>query len=214
MRTDAVRPYYDALTRRGGALFAKRALDVFASAVLLALLWPLLLVLAAVIRLDSPGPALFRQARVTAGAREFTIYKFRSMTTGAPGTQVTVQGDARVTKVGRFLRRTRLDELPQLFNIFKGDMTLVGTRPEVPRYVARYAPEMLATLLLPAGVTSPASIAYKDEEKLLENAADADRVYVERVLPEKMAYNLQYIKEFSFWGDVKLLFATLAAVVK
>lgn len=130
------------------------------------------------------------------------------------GSQVTTKGDARVTRMGKLLRGCRLDELPQLFNILAGDMTFVGTRPEVEKYVKQYTNEMKATLLLPAGVTSRASIEYKDEEKLLENAENADEIYVQNVLPEKMKYNLKAIENFSFWEDIKTMFATVVAVIK
>ena len=215
LRTEAVRPYYDALARRRGSLAAKRLFDILAAAVLLVLLSPVLLVLAVAVRLDSPGPVIFRQVRVTQYGREFRICKVRTMVADAQrrGTLVTTKGDSRVTRVGKLLRGCRLDELPQLWNILKGEMSFVGTRPEVPRYVAGYTPEMWATLLLPAGVTSVASIQYKDEDQLLENAADADQVYLEQVLPAKMAYNLSYLREFSLAKDWKTMLDTVRAVL-
>ena len=215
MRTPEVRAYYDILARRRAALAAKRAFDILASAFLLALLSPLFLALAAAIRADSPGPVFYRQTRVTRYGREFRIHKFRSMVDGADrkGTLVTVSGDARVTRVGRFIRKFRLDEISQLIDVLKGDMTFVGTRPEVPKYVAAYTPEMMATLLLPAGVTSLASIMYKDEAALLDAADDADRVYVEEVLPGKMAYNLEGIRRFSLRNDLRLMIMTVLAVL-
>ena len=216
MRNDSVRKYYDILQKHRGSLVIKRIFDVLVSGVLVLVLLPVLLVLSVLIKLDSPGPVMFRQVRVTTYGKKFRIFKFRTMVNNADkiGTQVTTKGDARITRMGKMLRGCRLDELPQLFNILCGDMTLVGTRPEVEKYVASYTDEMRATLLLPAGVTSQASIQYKDEERLLESAEDADRVYVEQILPEKMKYNLQSIEEFSFVQDIKTLFQTVAAVLK
>ena len=214
MQTEAVRPYYENLRRKGFSLFCKRAFDIFASLVLLLLLSPLFLILAIAIKLESKGPVFFRQERVTQYGRRFRIFKFRSMVQNADrGSQVTVSGDARVTRVGKFVRRCRLDEICQLIDVLRGTMTLVGTRPEVPRFVEEYSEEMMATLLLPAGVTSLASIYYKDEAKLLDGAEDTDRVYVERVLPEKMYYNLDAVKKFGFWGDIKVLWMTVFAVL-
>lgn len=215
LRTDAVRPYYDALSRRKGGLAAKRVFDVFVSAVLLLLLSPVFLVLAAAIKLDSPGPVFYRQVRVTRYGKEFRIFKFRSMVSDADkkGSLVTVGADSRITRVGRLIRKCRLDEISQLLNVLEGTMTFVGTRPEVPKYVAAYTPEMLATLLLPAGITSEASIRYKDEDRLLEGAADVDRVYAEEVLPGKMHYNLQSLLHFTFFGDIRTMFRTVFAVL-
>ena len=159
---------------------------------------------------------MFRQVRVTTYGKPFRIFKFRTMVNNADkiGTQVTTKGDSRVTRMGKMLRGCRLDELPQLFNVLKGEMSFVGTRPEVEKYVAHYTDEMKATLLMPAGITSRASIEYKDEERLLESAENADEVYIHQVLPEKMKYNLRAIEKFSFWDDIKTMFATVIAVVK
>lgn len=211
-----VREYYDALQLHRGGLLVKRIFDIIVSGVLLVLASPILLVLSILIKLDSPGSVMFRQVRVTTYGKEFRIFKFRTMVNHADkmGSQVTTRGDARVTRMGKLLRGCRLDELPQLLNILKGEMTFVGTRPEVPKYVQHYTNEMKATLLLPAGVTSRASIEYKDEERLLENAENADEVYVQQVLPEKMRYNLEAMKNFSFFEDIKTMFATVAAVIK
>ncbi len=216
MQNSEVRKYYDILQRHKGSLMIKRIFDIMISAVLLIILLPLFLILGIMIKLDSPGPIMFRQVRVTTYGKRFRIFKFRTMVNHADkiGTQVTTKGDARVTRVGKLLRGCRLDELPQLLNILCGDMTLVGTRPEVEKYVAHYTDEMKATLLLPAGVTSKASICYKDEERLLESAEDADKVYVETILPAKMKYNLQAIEEFSFMQDIKTMFETVIAVLK
>ena len=189
--------------------------DILLSLVLLVLLSPVMLILALAIRLDSPGEVLFRQVRVTQYGQEFRIFKFRTMVANAQqlGTQVTVQGDMRITRMGKLLRKCRLDELPQLLNILMGQMSFVGTRPEVPRYVRQYTPQMLATLLLPAGVTSQASIRYKDEDRLLDNSSDPDRTYVEQVLPGKMEYNLNSMLDFSLWQDLKTMVQTVGAVL-
>ena len=215
LRTDAVRPYYDLLARRRGSLALKRCFDVVVSAMMLLVLAPVFLVLAIAIKLDSPGPVFYRQVRVTQYGREFRIFKFRSMVSDADkrGSLVTVSGDIRITRVGHFIRKCRLDELCQLIDIFRGTMTFVGTRPEVPKYVAAYTPEMMATLLLPAGVTSEASILYKDEAELLDAADDVDAVYIRDVLPGKMKYNLDALKNFSFFSDIGTMFQTVFAVL-
>ena len=215
LRTDAVRPYYDLLAKRRGSLCLKRCFDVVVSALMLLVLSPVFLVLAIAIKLDSPGPVFYRQVRVTQYGAEFRIFKFRSMVQGADkrGSLVTVSGDSRITRVGRFIRNCRLDELCQLIDIFRGTMTFVGTRPEVPKYVAAYTPEMMATLLLPSGVTSEASILYKDEAELLDAASDVDAVYIRDVLPGKMQYNLDALKNFSFFSDIKTMFRTVFAVL-
>ena len=215
MQTDEVRPYYDALRRKRLSLFFKRVFDVIASAIMLVLFSPLFLILAIAIKIDSPGPVFFRQERVTQYGRHFRIFKFRSMIQNADkkGSSVTVGGDSRITRVGRFIRKYRLDETSQLIDIFRGTMSFVGTRPEVPKYVEKYTSEMLATLLLPAGVTSLASIKFKEEADLIASADDVDSVYVETILPRKMEYNLSYLNTFSFLGDLKLMVDTVLAVV-
>ncbi len=214
MRIEPVRAYYDRLAARRGQLVAKRALDIMGSLVLLVLLSPVLAVIAAMIKCDSKGPVMFRQVRVTQYGRTFSIYKFRTMVDHAErlGAQVTTKGDTRITGVGRMLRKTRLDELPQLINILSGDMSFVGTRPEVEKYVAHYSGAMWATLLLPAGVTSEASLRYKDEAELLASADDADTVYVEQVLPEKMKYNLQELQAFSLAGNCRTMLRTVGVL--
>ncbi len=214
MRIPEVKEYYEALKKKRMGLVWKRCFDLTVSLLLILCLSPVMLGIALWIKLDSKGPVLFRQIRVTTGGKEFRIYKFRTMVTEAEklGSQVTVKEDARITRAGHFLRKYRLDELPQLFNVLTGDMSFVGTRPEVPRYVKQYTPEMWATLLLPAGITSEASIKYKDEDALLAGAADVDRVYVEQVLPEKMRYNLNYLREFRFWRDIRIMLDTVLAV--
>lgn len=215
MRVPEVRKYYDILQRHKGSLILKRVFDIIIAGLLLILLSPVLLALSILIKADSKGPVFFRQVRVTRYGKPFRIFKFRTMVDHADqmGTQVTTKGDARVTKLGKKLRRCRLDELPQLLNILTGDMTFVGTRPEVEKYVRYYTNEMKATLLLPAGVTSMTSIEYKDEERLLQSAEDADEVYVQTILPEKMRYNLEAIEKFSFLQDIRTMFATVVAVI-
>ena len=215
LKTDAVRPYYDLLAKRRGSLLLKRCFDIVVSALMLLVLSPVFLVLAIAIKLDSPGPVFYRQVRVTQYGKEFRIFKFRSMVSDADkrGSLVTVSGDSRITRVGHVIRNCRLDELCQLIDIFRGTMTFVGTRPEVPKYVAAYTPEMMATLLLPAGVTSEASILYKDEAELLDAAEDVDAVYIRDVLPGKMKYNLDALKNFSFFSDIATMFRTVFAVL-
>ena len=215
MQTEAVRPYYEALQGRALSLACKRVFDVVVSALMLVVLAPVFLLLAIAIKLDSPGPVFYRQVRVSQYGKEFRIFKFRSMVQNADkiGAQVTVGNDRRITRMGKLIRKCRLDELCQLIDVFRGTMTFVGTRPEVPKYVAAYTPEMLATLLLPAGVTSEASILYKDEAALLDAAEDVDKAYIEQVLPGKMKYNLRAIYQFSFFGDIKTMFRTVFAVL-
>lgn len=214
MQTEEVREYYDVLRKKRFSLFWKRIFDIFVSAIMLIILSPLFLILAIAIKTDSKGPVFYRQERVTQYGKRFRIFKFRSMVQNADkGSQVTVDHDSRVTKVGKFIRKFRLDEICQLIDIFRGTMTFVGTRPEVPKYVNEYTPEMKATLLLPAGVTSLASIYYKDEAELLSGAEDTDKTYVEKILPAKMYYNLKEIKNYGFWRDIKTMFMTVFAVL-
>lgn len=215
MRTNEVRPYYDLLQRKKLSLFFKRVFDIVVSLIMIILCSPILLIISILIVKDSKGGIFYRQERVTQYGRVFRIFKFRTMVQNADqiGTQVTVSNDSRITKIGSKLRNCRLDELPQLFNIFLGDMTFVGTRPESVHYVKSYTNEMYATLLLPAGVTSEASIEYKDEADLLDKADDVDSVYINEVLPEKMKYNLNSIKEFSFFKEIATMFRTVFAVL-
>ena len=216
MRTDEVRPYYDLLQKKKISLFFKRVFDVVVSLIMIILCSPVLLIISILIVKDSKGGVFYRQERVTQYGRVFRIFKFRTMVQNADqiGTQVTVSNDSRITKIGSKLRNCRLDELPQLFNIFLGDMTFVGTRPESVHYVKSYTNEMYATLLLPAGVTSEASIEYKDEADLLDQADDVDSVYINEVLPEKMRYNLNSIQEFSFFKEIATMFRTVFAVLR
>jgi len=214
LQIEEVRPYYEHLMKHRAALMMKRVCDVALACVLFLILLPILVIVGLLVGVTSKGGVFFCQERVTTYGRRFRIIKFRTMVADAEkrGSQVTTNADSRVTGVGRFLRKVRLDELPQLVNIIKGDMSIVGTRPEVPRYVEKYTPEMMATLLLPAGVTSKASIAYKDEERLLSASDDVDKTYVEEVLPGKMKYNLEYMMEYSFWKDLLLMVQTVLAV--
>ena len=218
MRTKEVRKYYNILMKHRMWLKVKRAFDVVVAGIMLAVLIIPMGIIALAIRLDSPGPVFFRQARVTQYGKIFRIYKFRTMVDNASklGAAVTVDNDSRITKVGAFLRKYRMDEFPQLFNILAGDMTLVGTRPEVPKYVKKYTKEMYATLLLPAGLTSRTSIAYKDEDKLLGKAVDeesTDNIYINQVLPAKMRYNLESMKHFGVQADASVLWDTFTSVV-
>lgn len=216
MRTEAVRPYYEALKKKRASLLLKRAFDIVTASLMLIFLSPAILVIAIAIILDSKGSVFFRQERVTQYGRKFRIYKFRTMVANANklGAQVTVKDDKRVTAIGKILRKYRLDELPQLINIITGDMSFVGTRPEVEKYVRSYNDEMYATLLLPAGVTSETSIMYKDEEKLLAKAESADEVYISEVLPGKMEYNLRSIRNFSLQTEILTMAKTVFAVAE
>ena len=215
MQTDEVRAYYDILKKKKCGLFFKRAFDIVVSALMLILFLPVFLVLAIAIKIDSKGPVFYRQVRVTQYGEKFRIFKFRTMVQNADklGAQVTKAGDSRITRVGKLIRKCRLDELCQLIDVFRGKLTFVGTRPEVPKYVERYTNEMMATLLLPAGVTSETSIYYKDEDELLAGVEDIDTTYVEKILPDKMYFNLKSLKNFSFWRDIKVMFMTVLAVL-
>ncbi|QTE74987.1 sugar transferase [Clostridiales bacterium FE2010] len=215
MKTDEVRPYYEVLQKHKVSLILKRIFDFTVSLILLLIIWPILLILAIAVRIDSPGPAFYKQERVTTYGKRFKIWKFRTMVANADkiGSQVTVSNDQRVTRMGKILRGVRLDELPQVINILTGDMSFVGTRPEVVKYVNAYKPEYYATLLLPAGVTSEASIRYKDEYKLLAEADDVDKVYIEEVLPAKMVWNLESIERFRFLREILTMIRTVLAVL-
>lgn len=215
MKNNAVYQYYLMLRKKNFSLFFKRVFDIIVSLIMLTLLSPVFLILAIAIKADSKGPIFYRQERVTQWGKHFRIHKFRTMYVHEEtGKDVTVANDDRITKIGRKIRRLRLDETAQVLDIFLGTMTFVGTRPEVPKYVEQYTDEMKATLLLPAGVTSLASIKYKDEDKLLENAENADETYVNEVLPAKMEYNLQAIRKQGFWRDIGTMFQTVGAVLK
>lgn len=216
MKNDEVKEYYECLVRKNTSLILKRLFDIFTSFVMLVLLSPLFVILSVMIKMDSKGPVFYRQVRVTQYGRKFKIFKFRTMVANADkiGAHVTSNNDSRITKIGEKIRNCRLDEIPQLINVFLGDMSFVGTRPEALTYVEQYTPEMYATLLLPAGITSEASILYKDEAQLLEKADNVDEVYVNEVLPGKMKYNLKSIKDFSLMSELKTMVRTVIAVVK
>ena len=215
MQIPEVKEYYDLLSKKKFQLVLKRLFDIVVSFTLLTLLSPLFIILAIAIKLDSKGPVFYRQTRVTQYGEEFRIFKFRSMVTDADkGSLLTVGGDSRITRTGRFIRKYKLDEFSQLIDVLRGTMTFVGTRPEVPKYVEKYTPEMMATLLMPAGITSEASVYYKDENELLDAAEDVEKTYLEVVLPDKMKYNLAAIKSFSFIDDIKVMILTALAVFK
>lgn len=215
MKTEEVKPYYEVLRKKRFSLVLKRAMDMVGGVILLVLFAIPMAIISVLIKLDSEGPVFYRQERITTYGKHFRIHKFRTMVSNADkiGTAVTVGNDSRITRVGKRLRGCRLDELPQVLDLISGNMSFVGTRPEAVKYVEKYKPEYMATLLLPAGITSEASIRYKDEAELLENAVDVDRVYIEEVLPGKMRFNLQSIKEFSFVGEIKTMFRTVFAVL-
>lgn len=214
MRVPEVRPYWEILNKKRWQLSIKRCFDIIMSLVLLIILVIPMLIIALMIKIDSKGPVFYRQERVTTYGKHFRIFKLRSMVNGAEnkGSLVTVGNDSRITRVGRLIRKLRLDEISQLIDVFRGTMTFVGTRPEVPKYVRQYKPEYLATLLLPAGVTSMASIMFKDEDSLLEGEKNVDQTYVDEVLPEKMKWNLSELKKYSLGRDIKIMFKTISVV--
>lgn len=215
MKTEEVYSYWVILNKRKGQLALKRAFDFVAALILLFILLIPMIVIAIVIKLDSNGPVFYRQERITAYGKRFRIHKFRTMVSDADkiGTSVTVGNDSRITRVGAKLRGMRLDELPQLLDVLSGNMSFVGTRPEATKYVEQYKSEWNATLLMPAGITSEASIRYKDEEKLLSVADEVDKVYMEEVLPQKMIWNLESIRNFSFLRELMTMFRTVFAVL-
>lgn len=215
MQVEEVRPYYEILRKKKGQLVLKRIFDICASLVLIVLLSPIIIFFSIWIKLDSKGPVFYRQERITQYGKVFRIFKFRTMVNNADkiGNLVTSKNDSRITKVGEKIRKYRIDEIPQLFNVLIGDMSFVGTRPEVKKYVDQYAPEMYATLLLPAGITSESSIRYKDEDKLLDIATDIDKVYVEKILVDKMKFNLESINNYSFLEEILTMLRTVFAVL-
>lgn len=214
MRIPEVKPYYDSLKSKKTSLCFKRVFDLFVGCILLIILLPLFLILAIAIKIDSKGPVFYRQIRVTQYGKKFRIHKFRTMCDGADkkGTLVTVNNDCRITRIGKVIRKYRLDEISQLLDIIAGNMSFVGTRPETVKYVDRYMPQFNATLLLRAGVTSEASIEYRDEDRLLNESEDIDRTYVETILPEKMKWNLDSIMKFSLLKDLKTMARTVVIV--
>ena len=215
MRVDEVKPYYLILEKKRFSLVLKRVFDIIMSVILIVLFSPIMFIISLLIKFDSHGPIIYKQVRITQYGRRFKVYKFRTMVNNADkiGSHVTTHNDSRITRVGRKIRDSRLDEFPQLFNVLKGDMSFVGTRPEAEKYFEHYTDEMKATLLLPAGITSMASIMFKDESTVLSKGLDIDKTYVEQVLPKKMQYNLRSIEEFSLWRDLKTAVMTLGVVI-
>ena len=215
MQTDEVRPYWEELRKRNWNLFWKRVFDIAVSFLALLILAPLFLIIAVAIKIDSKGPVFYRQERITQYGKSFRIHKFRSMIVGADKSiQVTVANDSRVTKIGKLIRKCKLDEISQLIDVLCGNMSFVGTRPEVKKYVNQYAKEYVATLLLPAGITNTASIMYKNENDLLHSVEDVERIYVEKVLPNKMYLNLKELANEGMFQDIKVIFMTFFALFR
>lgn len=210
-----VKKYYDILKQKKGQLLLKRCFDIIMSVFMLIILSPLFMVVSIWIKVDSTGPVFYRQERITQYGKTFRIFKFRTMVNNADkiGTLVTTSNDSRITKVGEKIRKCRLDEIPQLINILNGDMSFVGTRPEVKKYVDEYSNEMMATLLLPAGVTSLASINYQNEDEIISEYTSKgysiEQAYIEQVLPDKMKYNLEYLQKFNIGKDLRLCVKTV-----
>ena len=204
------------LEKRKPQLAMKRAMDVVVSGGALLVLWPALLLTALAIKIDDPGPVFYRQVRVGKDGKEFRIFKFRTMIVDADkkGLQITVGRDNRITRMGAFLRKTKLDELAQLINVFLGDMSFVGPRPEVPRYVNLYTPYQRQVLLVRPGITDYASIAYRNENDLLAGAEDPEKMYIDVIMPDKIELNMKYLREISPAADLKLIFGTILAVMK
>lgn len=213
MRTPEVRPYYEHLKKKNVELAVKRVFDILLSILLIVILGIPMIIIAIMIKHDSKGPVFYRQERVTQNGKVFRIHKFRTMQVGADkiGSQVTLNNDDRITPLGEKLRAKRIDEFPQLFDILSGYMTFVGTRPEVPKYVKQYANEYYATLLLPAGLTSPASISFKDEA-LEINEQNVDEIYLRKILPNKMKSNLDYLQKFTIFSDLFVMIKTVFSV--
>lgn len=215
-QSEDVQRYYDILSKKKKSLLFKRIADIFFALILTIVLCIPMLVIAVCIKCSSKGPVLYKQERVTTYGKKFKILKFRTMTVGADkASLITTKNDNRITKVGSALRKLRLDELPQVFHVLSGKMTIVGTRPEVTKYVDRYTDEMYATLLMPAGITSFASIKYKDEDRIIGEITDPEKIddtYMYQILPNKMKYNLQYIEEFSFMHDFAIMLKTVKQV--
>ena len=204
------------LEKRKLQLALKRAMDIVISGGALAVLWPVLLLIALAIKIDDPGPVFYRQVRVGKDGREFRIFKFRTMVVDADkkGLQITVGRDNRITRMGRLLRKTKLDELAQLINVFVGEMSFVGPRPEVPKYVNLYTPYQRQVLLVRPGITDYASIAYRNENDMLEGAEDPEKMYIDVIMPDKIELNMKYLHEISPLADIRLIFSTIAAVIR
>lgn len=215
LKNDSTKYYYNILSKKKFNMFLKRLFDFIVASILLILLLPLFLIITVLVKTTSSGPILYKQERVTTYGKKFKIFKFRTMVENADkiGSLVTIGQDKRITKVGHFLRKFRLDEIPQLLNVLLGQMSFVGTRPEVQKYVDQYSPEMLATLLMPAGITSLASISFKDEDQYLNSEDSVEDIYINKILPEKMRYNLEYIEKFNVFYDFKLMLKTILAVL-
>lgn len=215
MKNEYAENYLKLLNDRQFSLFAKRVFDVVVSFLILAVLSPFFLLLAIAIKLDSKGTVFYRQVRVGRYNEDFQIFKFRTMVQNADkiGLSLTVGDDSRVTRVGKLIRKLRFDEFSQLLNVLGGSMSLVGPRPEVRKYVDAYTPEYMATLLIRPGITATSSIAFKDEDKLLNSGGDPEQIYVEQILPPKMAYNLTYMKKITVLNDIKIMFQTVFAVL-
>ena len=215
LKNKEVKKYYNLLNKKKIYLVFKRIFDIVGSLLLLILLSPIFLIISIMIKIDSKGSIFYRQERITQYGRKFKIFKFRTMIVDADkkGSLVTTSKDNRITKVGNKIRNLRLDEIPQLINVLIGDMTFVGTRPEVEKYVLKYTDEMKATLLLKAGVTSRASINFRDEalimDKYLKQNMDIDDIYIKKILPEKMKYNLDYLKNCNLIEDIKICIKTV-----
>ena len=220
LKNEETKKYYEILENKKIQLVLKRIIDIVGSFILLLLLFPIMLIIAILIKIDSKGPIFYRQERITTYGRAFKIFKFRTMVQNADkiGSLVTIGEDPRITKIGKIIRKLRVDEIPQVINVLIGDMSFVGTRPEVKKYVDKYTDEMKSTLLMPAGVTSIASIKYKDEDEIISTYINkgekVDDIYINRVLPEKMKYNLEYITKFSVFYDIKICIETVIGVLK
>ncbi len=214
-QNDTCKRYYDIVNNKFFSYYIKLVFDRAMALFLLILLSPILLIFSIWIKLDSPGGIFYRQERITQYGRKFKIFKFRTMVSNADkkGSLITLENDVRITRVGKLIRKYRLDEIPQLINVLIGDMSFVGARPEVEKYVDCYSDEMVATLLLPAGITSMSSINFKDEDRIiskyLEKNETVDEIYVHRILPDKMKYNVDYIKNFNFLVDIKIMIKTV-----
>ena len=213
LKNKKVKRYYDMLNKKRFYLFIKRLFDIVVSFILLIILSPVFLVVSILIKLDSKGPVFYRQKRITKYGKEFLIFKFRTMIPDADkGSLITKNNDDRITKMGKKIRGSRLDEIPQLINVLKGEMSFVGTRPEVKEYVDEYTDEMKATLLMPAGITSRASIKFRDESKIMDKYSkkmSVSDIYIKKILPQKMVYNLEYLKNCSMIEDIRLCIKTV-----
>ena len=215
MKNDEVKKYYEILSRKKFSLLLKRISDLMIALILVVILAIPMAVISIRIVLESKGGVFYRQERITSYGKKVRIHKFRTMVPNADqtGALITVSNDNRITATGKWMRDKRIDEIPQLFDVIEGNMSFVGTRPEVTKYVEQYTDEMMATLLLPAGITSEASNRYKDEAKLLDEAKDVEAIYISRILPDKMQYNLESIREFSFFREIKTMFRTISVLM-